>query len=108
VHPLLLLTAASLLALLFGLALNLLARSREPTELEMSAGGGMRGLKTLVRAGSWRLAAPALMITGGLLGVMVFGALALAVVFGQKATGVLMLLVAAFAIAKVARDYARA
>ncbi|MEW6267986.1 MAG: hypothetical protein AB1689_01655 [Thermodesulfobacteriota bacterium] len=107
-HPLLLLTAASFLALLFGIAANLLARSREPTALERDAGHGIAGLKRLVEAGSWRLALPALLITGGLLGVMVFGALALAVVFGQTATGVLMLLVALVAIAKIARDYARA
>ncbi len=107
-HPLLLLTAASFLVLLFGLAVNLLARSREPTDFERDAGRGIAGLKRLIEARSWRLALPSLLITGGLLGVMVFGALALAVVFEQTATGVLMLLVALFAIGKIARDYARA
>src|SRR5690606_8363141 len=80
VHPLVLLTLASLLALLFGIAANVLAKSRAPSEAERRAGRGVAGLKHLLQAGEWRAAAPALLITLGLLGVMVFGALTLAVV----------------------------
>lgn len=107
-HPLVLLTLASLLAVLFGIAGLMLARSREPSEVERRAERGVAGLKALIRAGDWRAALPPLLVTGGLLGVMVFGAFTLAVVFDQTATGVLMLLVAVYALGRIARDWVRA
>jgi hypothetical protein len=107
VHPLVLLTAASLLALLFGIAANVLAHSRAPSDVERHAGRGVAGLKHLLQAGAWRAALPALLISGGLLGVMLFGALTLIVVFGQIVTGLLMLLVPLYAAVRIVRDYVR-
>jgi hypothetical protein len=108
VHPLILLTLLGLLAVLLGVTGLLLRHGREPSELERHAGSGVPGLKRLIAAGDWRAALPALLITGGMLAMMVFGALALAVVFAQRATGVLMLGVALFALLRIARDYRRA
>jgi hypothetical protein len=70
--------------------------------------GGLPGLKRLVRAGDWRRALPPLLVIVGLLGFMLFGAIALLIGLAQKVTGVILLAVAVFAIAKVALDYARA
>jgi hypothetical protein len=69
---------------------------------------GIPAIKQMIRAGEWRVVWPALLVIGGLLGLMVFGAIALMIGLEQKATGVLMLAVALFAAAKIAFDYARA
>lgn len=107
-HPLILLTLLGLLAVLFGITGLVVHRSRTPSDAERSAGSGVPGLKRLIAAGDWRAAMPPLLITGGMLAMMVFGALTLAVVFQQRATGVLMLGVAAFAIARIVLEYRRA
>ena len=70
--------------------------------------GGMVGLKRHLRSGEWRIVMPSLLVIGGLLGIMLFGAVALLIGLEQKATGVLMLVVAIFAAVKVAIDYRRA
>jgi hypothetical protein len=108
VHPLILLTLASLLVLLFGIAFLILSRSRPPSELERQAGSGVAGLKRLLAAGAWRAALPSLLITGGLLATMVSGALVLAVVFDQRTTGILMLVVTVLALLRIAHEYRRA
>ena len=107
-HLLVILTAASLLVVLFGIALLVLSRSGPPSEIERKAGSGVAGLKRLIEAGAWRTALPWLLITGGMLALMVFGALVLAIVLEQRATGVLMLGVALFALLRIVREYRRA
>ena len=107
-HPLIFLTLLGLLAVLFGVTGLVLHRGRAPSEVERRAGSGVPGLKRLIAAGDWSAALPALLITGGMLSMMVFGALTLAVVFHQRATGILMLGVALFAIVRIVREYRRA
>lgn len=104
-HLLIVLTAVSLLVVLFGIALLILSRSGPPSEIERTAGSGVAGLKRLIEAGAWRIALPWLLITGGMLALMVTGALVLAVVLEQRATGVLMLGVALFALVRIVREY---
>lgn len=106
-HPLIFLTLLGLLIVLFGVAGLVFHRSRAPSAVERHAGSGVPGLKRLIAAGDWGAATPALLITGGMLAMMVFGALTLAVVFHQRATGILMLAVPAFAIFRIVRDYRR-
>lgn len=107
-HPLILLTLASLLVVLFGIGGLVLSRSRPPSEIELGAGSGVAGLKRLVAAGAWRIALPWLLVTGGLLATMVFGALLLAIVLGQPTTGALMLVVPLVALARIIYEYRRA
>lgn len=108
VHPLILLTFASLLLVLFGVTSLVMSRGRARSDVERTAGAGVPGLKRLIEAGEWRGALPALLVTTGMIGLMVFGALTLAVVFGQRATGILMLAVAGFALLRIVREYRRA
>jgi hypothetical protein len=65
-------------------------------------------LKAVVRARDWRRALPSLLVIAGLLGVMVFGSLAMLFVFGHAFAGISALAVTAYAIGRLAIDYARA
>jgi hypothetical protein len=65
-------------------------------------------LKAVVRARDWRRALPSLLVIAGLLGVMLFGSLAMVFVFGHTGAGVASLAVTVFAIVKLAIDYGRA
>ncbi len=107
-HPLIFLTLLGLLAVLFGITGLVIHRGRAPSEVERQAGSGVAGLKRLIAAGEWGAATPALLITGGMLSMMLFGALVLAVVFHQRATGILMLGVVAFCVARIVYEYRRA
>ena len=107
-HPLILLTLASLLAVLFGITGLVIKRGRAPSDVERGAGSGVPGLKRLIAAGEWRAALPPLLITGGMLAMMVFGALTLAIVLEQRATGILMLAVPLLALARILIEYRRA
>lgn len=69
---------------------------------------GMGAIKRTIRAGEWRAVWPALVLISGMLGVMVFGAIACLIAFEQKATGVIMLILALFAVVSMAIDYRRA
>ena len=106
-HPLLSLTLLGPLMTLFGLAGQMVHRGRAPSETERTAGRGIAGLKHLVAAGEWGAALPALLITGGLLWMMTFGALAIAIVFGQRVTGLLMASVPVWLLVRIVRDYRR-
>jgi len=108
VHPLLLVTLLGPLATLFGLVAQMVHRSHAPSDAERSAAAGVAGLKRLVAAGEWRAALPPLMITAGLLWTMTFGAIAMAVVFEQRVTGLLMLVAPVWAGLRIVRDYRRA
>jgi hypothetical protein len=108
VHPLIFVTLLGLLTVLFGITGLVVHRSRTPSDAERNAGSGVAGLKRVIAAGDWGAALPPLLITGGLLTTMVFGALTLAVVFRQRATGVLMLGVTLFMLLRIVRDYRRA
>jgi hypothetical protein len=68
----------------------------------------MAEFKRLVQAGAWRRVLPSLLLIGGMLGIMFFGAIALLFVLEQKVTGVLMLLVPVAAAAKLAWDFRNA
>jgi hypothetical protein len=108
VHPLIFLTLLGLLVTLFGVTGLVIRRGRAPSEAERGAGSGVPGLKRLIASGEWGAALPALLITGGMLSMMVFGALVLAVVLEQRATGLLMLAVVLFMLLRIVRDYRRA
>lgn len=104
----LLVTLLGPLAVLFGFAAQLRHRSQAPSDAERTAGAGVAGLKHLVAAGDWAAALPPLLITGGALWTMTFGALVAAVVFEQRLTGVLMLAAPIWAAARIVRDWRRA
>ncbi|MBY0277460.1 hypothetical protein K2Z84_19180 [Candidatus Binatia bacterium] len=107
-HPLLLVALLGPLTVLFGFAAQLRHRSQAPSDTERSAAAGVAGLKKLVAAGDWAAALPPLLITGGALWTMTFGAIAAAVVFEQRLTGVLMLAAPIWAVARIVRDWRRA
>ncbi len=65
-------------------------------------------LKTVLRAGDWKAAAPSLLVLGGILGVMLFGALALIFALDQARSGWPMLILAILTIAWAVREYVRA
>ena len=108
VHPLLLVTLLGPLVALFGLVGQMAHRAHAPSDTERGAAAGVAGLKRLVAAGDWGAALPPLMITGGLLWTMTLGAIAMAVVFEQRVTGLLMLAVPLWAAGRIVRDYRRA
>lgn len=68
----------------------------------------MARLKTVIQAGDWATARPPLLALGGLLGVMLFGALALILTFDQVRAGLPMLAVAVLTILWIVREYLRA
>jgi hypothetical protein len=108
--PIVALALVSLLAVLFGITGLMMAATRDrgsPDDAPRTP-GGIAGLKAAWRAGDRSKAVPSLLVIGGLLGMMIFGALALIVVFGQTGTGMLMLLVAIYAVFRVGRDFRRA
>lgn len=86
------------------------ARQDDAATGEPAAPGAMdmAEFKRLVQAGEWRRVLPSLLLIGGMLGVMFFGAIALLFVLEQKVTGVLMLLVPVGAAAKLAWDFRNA
>ena len=108
VHPLLLVTLLGPLAALFGLVAQVIHRGRAPSDAERGAAAGVAGLKRLLAAGDWSAALPPLLITGGLLWTMTLGAIAMAVVFEQRLSGVLMLAAPVWAGARIVRDWRRA
>lgn len=65
-------------------------------------------LKAVIRAGNWSTAIPSLLTIGGILGVMLFGALALIFTFDQSRSGWPMLILAILTIAWAVREYVRA
>jgi hypothetical protein len=107
VHPLLSLTLLGPLMTLFGLVGQMVHRGRAPSEAERAAGGGIAGLKRMIAAREWGAALPALLITGGLLWMMTFGALAIAIAFNQRVTGLLMMSAPLWMLARIVRDYRR-
>lgn len=107
-HPLLLVTLLGPLAALFGLVAQTAHRSHAPSDAERGAAAGVAGLKRLVAAGEWGAVLPPLAITAGLLWTMTFGAIAMAVVFEHRVTGLLMLAAPVWAAARIVRDYRRA
>jgi hypothetical protein len=98
------------------------ARESEPTDasvqasrfrgkaaaVEGEASIGMKEFKQLIQTRQWRRVLPSLCMILGLLCFMLFGATALLVALEQKATGILMLAVALYAVGRIAFDYIRA
>lgn len=107
--PAIALATLSLLVLLAG-GLGLLRRpaGRDDAAPPEARAGAVAELKRLVLARQWRRALPSLLVIAGLLGVMLFGSIALLLALEQKTTGLLMLAVAVFAAARLAVDFARA
>ncbi|HZR81777.1 MAG TPA: hypothetical protein VFD92_11820 [Candidatus Binatia bacterium] len=68
----------------------------------------MAEFKRLLLARRWSRVLPSLLMIAGMLGFMIFGAVALLIALDQKLTGALMLLVALYAVVRIARDFARA
>jgi hypothetical protein len=108
VHPLLLVTLLGPLLALFGVVAQTAHRSQARADAKRDAAAGIAGLKCLVAAGDWGAALPPLMITAGLLWTMTFGAIAMAVVFEQRLSGLLMATAPIWAIARIVRDWRRA
>lgn len=65
-------------------------------------------LKAVIDARDWRRAGPPLLVLGGILGIMLFGSLALIFVFEQERSGWPMLGLAVLTIAWAVREYLRA
>ncbi len=65
-------------------------------------------LKAVIQAGDWATALPALLALGGILGVMLFGALALIFALDQSRGGWPMLILAILTIGWAAREFVRA
>lgn len=65
-------------------------------------------LKATIEAGDWGRAGPALLVMGGLLGIMLFGSLALIFVFDQARSGWPMFGLAVVTIGWAIREYVRA
>jgi len=109
-------TLTSALATLAGAILLVRQSDRRnegpPTEPRESAGdtsdSPLGRLKRVIRAGEWRAAAPSLLTMGGILGLMLFGALALIFTFDQSRSGWPMLILALLTIAWAVREYVRA
>ena len=108
------LLSAALIA--FG-AVGLLLPRSAPASPPTSGDGDQRGgepitpvarLKAVVRARDWRRALPSLLVIAGVLGVMLFGSLAMLFVFGHIGAGIASLAVTVFALVRLAIDYARA
>jgi hypothetical protein len=81
---------------------------RETTTTEAPGALDMAGFKRLLLGGEWQRVLPSLLLIAGMLGIMFFGAISLLFVLEQKSTGILMLLVAIAAAAKLARDFQKA
>lgn len=93
-----------------GVAASGIARQDDAESGETAAPGTMTmaDFKRIVQAGDWKRVTPSLLLIGGMLGIMFFGAIALLFVLEQKVTGVLMLLVPIVAAAKLAWDFRNA
>ena len=65
-------------------------------------------LKGVIQARDWGAALPSLLALGGILGVMLFGALALIFALDQERSGWPMLILAILTIGWAAREYGRA
>lgn len=109
-------TLASALATLAGAILLVRQADRrndepptDPSERSADTSDSPLGrLKRVIRAGDWGAAAPSLLTMGGLLGLMLFGALALIFTFDQSRSGWPMLILAILTIGWAVREYLRA
>lgn len=99
-------TLASALAALAG-GILLVRRGDAPPVVE-SGQSPLGRLKGVIRAGDWSTAVPSLLALGGILGVMLFGALALIFTFDQSRSGWPMLVLALLTIGWAIREYVRA
>lgn len=99
------LAGASLLAMVGGLvwAVRVSQRPGGPARQGPYAGGeasSFSDLKGLVRAGDWNHAVPAILVIGGLLGLLLFSSLAAVVGLKEPLWGVAALLVTLYVIAR--------
>ena len=104
--------ACALLALFGGIAMARRPPASAPRPAEAAslpvAATPFGRLKTVIEAGDWSRALPPLLVLGGILGVMLFGALSLIFVFGQDRSGWPMFALAVLTIAWAVREYVRA
>lgn len=100
-------TLASALAALAGGILLVRRADRGENAPGPEGSTPMGRLKSAIQAGDWATARPPLLAMGGLLGVMLFGALSLILTFDQVRAGLPMLLVAVGTIGWIAREYLR-
>lgn len=84
------------------------AASDQPASGESHSPGPLGRLKIVIRAGDWSTAFPSLLALGGILGVMLFGALALIFTFDQSRSGWPMLILAILTLGWAVREYVRA
>jgi hypothetical protein len=107
-------TLAAALAALLGGILMVRGRAAGPAAgTDDGSGGGpelpagLGGLKAVIRAGDWRRALPSLLVLGGILGIMLFGSLALIFVFDQPRSGWPMCALAVLTVGWAVREYVR-
>lgn len=113
-----LLVTATLASALAALAGGILVVRRADAQAQVQAGtpgpeGGeaaspLGRLKAVIQAGDWSTAVPSLLALCGILGVMLFGALALIFTFDQSRSGWPMLILAILTIGWAVREYVRA
>jgi len=77
-------------------------------KVEVEAETSFTELKAQLRARDWTQALPTLLAVCGLIGLILFGSLALFTGLENKLIGALILVVALYALIRVGRDYVRA
>ena len=77
-------------------------------KVEVEAETSFTELKDQLRARDWTQALPTLLVVCGLLGLILFGSLALLMGLENKLLGAVILVVALYALIRVGRDYVRA
>lgn len=76
-------------------------------KVEREAEVSSAGLKQMLRLRQWRAAIPPLLAMGGLLGLVVFGALALWMKLDSKVLGTAILAIVLFTVARAVLDFVR-
>lgn len=78
------------------------------SEVEVSASVSFADIKGAVASGNWRQVLPALLAMGGLIGLLVFGALAAFVIIDDKLIGGVILAFVLFAVVRAVLGFLRA
>ena len=77
-------------------------------EVEVNASVSFAEIKDAAASGNWRQAMPALLLMGGMVGLLIFGALAIFVIMGDKLVGGIVLVVAAYAVIRMLIGFMKA
>jgi hypothetical protein len=77
-------------------------------EVEVNASVSFAEIKDAAASGNWRQATPALLLMGGMVGLLIFGALAIFIIMGDKLVGGIVLVVAAYAVIRMLIGFVKA